>query len=113
MTTSDLGPGSTCAPIQENDGAGQPESMYPHCAKSAGRGYMRPGRGWQSEVARALGVARQKVCDVLAGRRTSARIAQAICSATGIPASQRWPGRYKRLEFLEKINRHAAQGMRP
>jgi lambda repressor-like predicted transcriptional regulator len=70
-------------------------------------GTSNAGRGWQAAVAKALGIDRQKVCDVLAGRRTSQRVAKAISEATGIPVSQMWPGRYKRLEFVEKVNRQA------
>lgn len=59
-------------------------------------------RGWQSALARRLDIDRYKVNDVLMGRRTSARVAAAIAAAVGVPASQLWPGKYKRLEHAEK-----------
>lgn len=39
----------------------------------------------QTDIARDLRVSRQTVCDVIAGRKTSARIKQAIIEA-GVPA---------------------------
>lgn len=38
----------------------------------------------QNDIAKNLGVPRQNVCDVIAGRKTSARIEQAIIEA-GVP----------------------------
>ena len=102
--------------------------MYPFSEQSAEKGYMQTGglglarqtasapasgqfraaRGWQASVARALKVDRQKVNDVLNGRRTNARVAAAIAGATGLSASQLWPDKYKRLEYFEKVGRAEA-----
>jgi hypothetical protein len=114
--------------VPEDDG-----TLYPHAENYAARGYkqggnprlsqqtacapasgqIRAARGWQATVARALKVDRQKVNDVLNGRRTNARVAAAIAGATGMPASQLWPGKYKRLEYFEKVARYEAQKARP
>lgn len=67
-------------------------------------------RGWQSALAVRLNVDRRKVNDVLLGKRTSARIAAAIAVATGQSVAQLWPGRYKRLEFLERVGHLPAKG---
>ena len=107
------GDGGTLYPHAENfaargykQGSNQRLSQQTACAPASGQ--IRAARGWQATIARALKVDRQKVNDVLNGRRTNARVAAAIAGATGMPASQLWPGKYKRLEYFEKVARYEA-----
>lgn len=43
------------------------------------------------DVARSLGVSHTCIAHVISGRGTSARVAQAISDATGIPVDVLWP----------------------
>ena len=86
------------------------EHLSPFSADSAEKGDKQTcaanaPRGWQSKLARRLNLDRRKVNDVLLGNRTNARVAAAITGATGMPASQLWPGKYPRLEYAERVAR--------
>lgn len=48
----------------------------------------------QAQIARDLDVSRAAVWFVIAGRKTSKRIAHKVSSATGFSVQKLWPGKY-------------------
>lgn len=52
----------------------------------------------QADLAASCRCSRGNVADVISGAKTNARVARAISEAIGIPTSELWPGRYRRLE---------------
>lgn len=58
-----------------------------------------------TSLARQMKVSPGAVWLVVRGGMTSARIAQHISSATGLPVGQLWPGRYPQLEQRAKSTR--------